>query len=106
MAVRKLRPVTPGQRYRTAPVFGDITKSEPEKSLVKPNKKSGGRNSAGRMTIRYSGGGHKRKYRVIDFKRNKLDVPAIVSTIEYDPNRGSNASKVLARASVFCSQSV
>jgi large subunit ribosomal protein L2 len=89
MAVRKLRPVTPGQRYRTAPVFDDITKSEPEKSLVKSNPKSGGRNSAGRMTIRYSGGGHKRKYRVIDFKRSKKDVPAKVKAIEYDPNRSA-----------------
>ena len=89
MAVRKLRPVTPGQRYRMAPVFDDITKSEPEKSLLKSNPKSGGRNSAGRMTIRYSGGGHKRKYRVIDFKRNKKDVPAKVKAIEYDPNRSA-----------------
>ena len=87
MAVRKLRPMTPGQRYRTAPVFENITKTEPEKSLVTPNKKSGGRNSAGRMTIRYSGGGHKRKYRIIDFKRSKKNVPAKVAAIEYDPNR-------------------
>ncbi len=89
MAVRKLRPMTPGQRYRMAPVFDKITKSEPEKSLLAPNKKSGGRNSAGRMTIRYSGGGHKRKYRVIDFKRSKKDVPAKVTAIEYDPNRSA-----------------
>ena len=89
MAVRKLRPMTPGQRYRTAPVFEGITKTEPEKSLVAPNKKSGGRNSAGRMTIRYSGGGHKRKYRIIDFKRGKKDVPAKVAAIEYDPNRSA-----------------
>ena len=89
MAVRKLRPMTPGQRYRTAPVFDGITKTEPEKSLIAPNKKSGGRNSAGRMTIRYSGGGHKRKYRIIDFKRSKKDVPAKVAAIEYDPNRSA-----------------
>jgi large subunit ribosomal protein L2 len=89
MAVRKLRPVTPGQRYRTAPVFDNITKTEPEKSLLKPNKKSGGRNSSGRMTIRYSGGGHKRKFRIIDFKRSKKDVPANVRAIEYDPNRSA-----------------
>ena len=89
MAVRKLRPMTPGQRYRTAPVFDGITKTEPEKSLIAPSKKSGGRNSAGRMTIRYSGGGHKRKYRIIDFKRSKKDVPAKVSAIEYDPNRSA-----------------
>lgn len=89
MAVRKLRPVTPGQRYRTAPVFDKVTKSEPEKSLIMPHKKTGGRNSAGRMTIRYSGGGHKRKYRLIDFKRSKKDVPAKVKAIEYDPNRSA-----------------
>ena len=89
MAVRKLKPVTPGQRYRTAPVFDNITKTEPEKSLLKPNKKSGGRNSSGRMTIRYSGGGHKRKFRIIDFKRSKKDVPANVRAIEYDPNRSA-----------------
>lgn len=89
MAVRKLRPVTPGQRYRTAPVFDHITKSEPEKALVRPGKKTGGRNNVGRMTIRYSGGGHKRKYRLIDFKRTKKDVPARVRAIEYDPNRSA-----------------
>ena len=81
--------MTPGQRYRMAPVFDKITKAEPEKSLLAPNKKSGGRNSAGRMTIRYSGGGHKRKYRVIDFKRTKKDVHAKVAAIEYDPNRSA-----------------
>jgi large subunit ribosomal protein L2 len=89
MAVKKLRPVTPGQRYRTAPVFDIVTESKPEKSLLKPYKKTGGRNSAGRMTIRYSGGGHKRKYREIDFKRSKKDVPAKVKAIEYDPNRSA-----------------
>jgi large subunit ribosomal protein L2 len=89
MTVRKLRPVTPGQRHRTAPVFDNITKTEPEKTLLKPIKKSGGRNSAGRMTIRYTGGGHKKKYRIIDFKRNKKDVPANVKAIEYDPNRSA-----------------
>lgn len=89
MAVKKLRPVTPGQRYRLAPDFELITKSAPEKSLVKPLKKTGGRNNVGKMTIRYVGGGHKRKYRVIDFVRSKKDVPATVKGIEYDPNRSA-----------------
>lgn len=89
MAVKKLRPVTPGQRYRLAPDFELITKSAPEKSLVKPLKKTGGRNNVGKMTIRYVGGGHKRKYRVIDFLRPKKEVPATVKAIEYDPNRSA-----------------
>jgi len=89
MAVKKLRPVTPGQRYRLAPDFELITKSDPEKSLVKPLKKTGGRNNVGKMTIRYVGGGHKRKYRVIDFLRSKKEVPATVKAIEYDPNRSA-----------------
>lgn len=89
MAVKKLRPVTPGQRHRIAPVFDEVTKSTPEKSLVKPLKKSGGRNSQGRMTMRYIGGGHKRRYREIDFARSKRDVPAVVKAIEYDPNRSA-----------------
>lgn len=89
MAVKKLRPITPGQRFRMAPVFDTITKTEPEKSLVKPASKTGGRNSTGRMTIRYRGGGHKRKYREIDFRRDKLNIPATVKAIEYDPNRSA-----------------
>ena len=89
MAVKKLRPITPGQRYRMAPVFDSITKTEPEKSLLKSANKSGGRNSEGRMTIRYRGGGHKRKYREIDFRRDKLNIPATVNSIEYDPNRSA-----------------
>jgi large subunit ribosomal protein L2 len=87
MAVKKLRPVTPGTRFRIAPTFTEITKSTPEKSLTVPLKKTGGRNNTGKMTMRYIGGGHKRKYRLIDFKRDKHDVPAIVEAIEYDPNR-------------------
>ncbi len=87
MAVKKLRPITPGQRYRLAPVFDKITESKPEKSLTKSLKSTGGRNSSGRMTIRNVGGGHKQKYRQIDFKRNKLNIPAKVKTIEYDPIR-------------------
>ncbi len=87
MAVKKLRPTTPGQRYRTAPVFDNITKGTPEKSLTKSSKRTGGRNNSGRMTIRNVGGGHKQKYRIVDFKRNKHNVPATVKSIEYDPKR-------------------
>jgi large subunit ribosomal protein L2 len=87
MAVKKLRPITPGTRFRVAPSFDEITASKPEKSLVTSVKKSGGRNQTGKMTMRYIGQGHKRQYRIIDFKRDKVDVPAIVATIEYDPNR-------------------
>ncbi|MGL1887734.1 MAG: 50S ribosomal protein L2, partial [Reichenbachiella sp.] len=87
MAVRKLRPMTPGTRYRVAPVFDEVTKSTPEKSLTKGVHRKGGRNDTGKMTIRNVGGGHKRKYRTIDFKRNKHGIPAVVNTIEYDPMR-------------------
>lgn len=87
MSVRKLRPITPGQRFRIAPSFDEITTNIPEKSLLAPIKKSGGRNSEGKMTMRYIGGGHKRQYRIIDFKRDKHDIPAVVKTVEYDPNR-------------------
>ena len=89
MAVRKLKPTTPGQRHKIIGTFDTITASEPEKSLIVGAKKSGGRNHSGKMTMRYLGGGHKRKYRVIDFKRNKDGVPATVKTIEYDPNRSA-----------------
>ena len=87
MAVRKLKPVTPGQRHKVISTFSDITATTPEKSLLKPLKKSGGRNHSGKMTMRYIGGGHKRQYRLIDFHRNKDGVAAIVKSIEYDPNR-------------------
>ena len=87
MAVKKLRPMTPGTRYRVAPAFDEITASKPEKSLVKRVKSSGGRNNSGKMTVRNIGGGHKKKMRVVDFKRNKFDVPATVKSIEYDPSR-------------------
>jgi large subunit ribosomal protein L2 len=87
MSVRKLKPVTPGQRFRVVNGFDAITTDKPEKSLIAPKKKSGGRNNRGKMTIRYVGGGHKQKYRIIDFKRNKTGIPATVQTIEYDPNR-------------------
>jgi large subunit ribosomal protein L2 len=87
MALKKLRPLTPGQRFRLAPAFDEITTNVPEKTLLASSKKSGGRNNQGRMTMRYMGGGHKKKYRMIDFKRSKHGVPATVKTIEYDPNR-------------------
>jgi large subunit ribosomal protein L2 len=87
MALKKLRPTTPGQRFRVAPAFDEITTATPEKSLLAPSKKSGGRNNSGKMTMRYLGGGHKQKYRIIDFKRTKHGVPATVKTVEYDPNR-------------------
>ena len=87
MAVRKLKPVTPGQRHKIIGAFDTITASTPEKSLLEPLRKSGGRNNQGRMTMRYRGGGHKRKYRIIDFKRDKDGVAAVVDSIQYDPNR-------------------
>jgi large subunit ribosomal protein L2 len=87
MSVRKLKPTTPGQRFRVVNGFDAITTDKPEKSLLAPKKRSGGRNSQGRMTMQYLGGGHKKKYRIIDFKRDKTNIPATVKTIEYDPNR-------------------
>jgi large subunit ribosomal protein L2 len=89
MALKKLKPVTAGTRHRLAPSFDDITASKPEKSLVVTIKKTGGRNSGGRMTMRYIGGGHKQKMRIIDFKRDKVGVPATVKSIEYDPTRSA-----------------
>ena len=89
MAVKKLKPVTPGQRNKAIGTFDTITSSKPEKSLLRPLKKTGGRNNTGKMTMRHIGGGHKRKYRVIDFKRNKDGVPAVVDSIQYDPNRSA-----------------
>ena len=89
MALRKIKPVTAGSRHRMAPTFDDVTvsKSTPEKSLVKTKRKSGGRNNVGRLTMRYIGGGHKQKIRLVDFKRNKPNVPATVKSVEYDPSR-------------------
>ena len=87
MPVRKLKPVTPAQRFRVVNGFDAITTDKPEKSLLEPKKRTGGRNNKGKMTSRHIGGGHKKRYRVIDFKRNKFDVNAEVKTIEYDPNR-------------------
>ncbi len=89
MAVRKFKPVTPGQRYRILSAFDTVTSDSPEKSLLAPIKKSGGRNNNGKMTMRYRGGGHKRRYRIIDFKRDKEGVKAEVMSVEYDPNRSA-----------------
>lgn len=87
MSVRKIKPVTPGQRRKIINAFDEITRATPEKSLLRPFKKTGGRNNTGKMTIRNVGGGHKKRYRVIDFKRDKHGVPGKVRSIEYDPNR-------------------
>ncbi len=87
MSVKKLKPITSAQRFRVVNGFDAITTDKPEKSLLVPKKRSGGRNSQGKMTMRYIGGGHKKKYRIIDFKRNKAGIPAEVKSIEYDPNR-------------------
>ncbi|MBC8344427.1 MAG: 50S ribosomal protein L2 [Bacteroidetes bacterium] len=89
MVLKRLKPITPGQRFSVLNARAELTASKPEKSLTKPLMKSGGRNNQGRMTIRYMGGRHKRLYRVIDFKRDKLNIPAKVETIEYDPNRSA-----------------
>ena len=86
-AIRKINPTTPGQRQRIAPTFEELTASKPYKPLLEVIKRTGGRNDSGHRTMRYIGGGHKRRYRVIDFYRAKIDVPATVLTIEYDPNR-------------------
>ena len=87
MAIKKFKPTSPGRRFVTVSAFDEITKTEPEKSLLEPLKKKAGRNSKGRITVRHRGGGHKRMYRVIDFKRDKDGIPAKVASIEYDPNR-------------------
>ena len=89
MALKKHKPVTPGSRFRISNAFEEITTNKPEKSLLSPWKRSGGRNNQGKMTVRYRGGGHKRRYRVIDFKRDKYNMSAAVQTIEYDPNRSA-----------------
>ena len=86
MPVRKLKPVTPSQRFRIINGFDSITTDKPEKSLLVPKKRTGGRNNRGKMTVKYRGGGHKRRYRVIDFKRIHDDIEATVERIEYDPN--------------------
>ena len=94
MGIRQLKPVTPGSRFASRPDFADLTTDKPEKRLTRALRKSGGRNNTGRITIRHRGGGHKRRYRLIDFKRNKFDVPGKVATIEYDPNRSAYISLI------------
>ncbi|ADB41749.1 MULTISPECIES: 50S ribosomal protein L2 [Spirosoma] len=94
MGVKKLRPITPSTRFRVAPDFAEITASKPEKSLLEPIKRTGGRNNEGHRTMRYIGGGHKRQYRIIDFKRDKVGQPAEVLTVEYDPNRTARIALV------------
>jgi large subunit ribosomal protein L2 len=94
MAVEKYRPITPGQRFKVKNTFEEVTASTPEKSLLAPYKKTGGRNNTGKMTMRYRGGGHKKKYRVVDFKRDKFGVPGVVKTIEYDPIRTARIALV------------
>ena len=94
MGVKKLKPITPGQRFRMAPDFAAVTESTPEKSLLKPQKRSGGRNNAGKMTVRNIGGGHKKKLRIIDFKRDKFNIPGVVKSVEYDPNRSARIAKI------------
>lgn len=94
MGIRKLKPMTPATRFYSVPTFEEITKTVPEKSLLKPLKKSGGRNNLGRVTSRHRGGGHKRMYRVIDFKRDKRGIEAKVAAIEYDPNRSARIALV------------
>ena len=94
MALKKFKPTTPGQRHKVVVTFDDITTSKPEKSLVMGRSKSGGRNNQGKMTMRYIGGGHKQAYRFVDFRREKDSIPAVVKTIEYDPNRTSRIALV------------
>ncbi len=89
MPIKQYKPTSPGRRFMTVSTFEEITKEEPEKSLLAPLKKTGGRNNQGRITVRHRGGGHKRMYRIIDFKRDKIGVPAKVAAIEYDPNRSA-----------------
>jgi len=94
MAIRKLRPMTPATRFYSISTFEEITKKEPEKALVESNKKSGGRNNLGRITSRHRGGGHKRQYRIIDFKRDKHGIVGKITAIEYDPNRAARIALV------------
>jgi large subunit ribosomal protein L2 len=89
LPIKKFNPTSPGQRFKTALTFDEITKDHPEKSLTEPKKRSGGRNNKGRITIWWRGGGHKRRYRVVDFRRDKVGVPAKVAAVEYDPNRSA-----------------
>lgn len=95
MAIKSYKPTSPGRRFTTTPAFDEITRSEPEKSLTTPIKRKGGRNNNGRITTRHQGGGHKRLYRIIDFKRDKDAVPGRVASVEYDPNRSCRIALVI-----------
>ncbi len=95
MALKKFKPTSPGRRFMTVLTFDEVTKDKPERALVAKLKKSGGRNNSGHMTSRHRGGGHKRRYRVIDFRREKLGVPGVVSAIEYDPNRTARIALIV-----------
>jgi len=95
MALKKFKPTTPSRRFMITTDYSELSKVDPEKSLLAPLKSTGGRNSYGRITLRFRGGGHKRRYRIIDFKRNKFDIPARVATIEYDPNRTANIALLI-----------
>ena len=94
MAIKHFRPITPGQRKKSTLVNAELTKTAPEKSLLKIVKKHAGRNNSGKITVRHQGGGEKRKYRIIDFRRNKFDIEGTVATIEYDPNRSANIALI------------
>ena len=94
MGIKRFRPYTPSRRNMTVSTFDEITKKEPEKTLLATKKKNAGRNSYGRITVRHQGGGNRQKYRIIDFKRNKVDMPATVIGIEYDPNRSANIALI------------
>jgi large subunit ribosomal protein L2 len=89
MALKRLKPTTPSQRFAVLNTYEELTTDRPEKSLLAPQKRSGGRNGTGKMTMRYMGGGHKKQYRLVDFHRNKFNIPATVATVEYDPNRSA-----------------
>jgi large subunit ribosomal protein L2 len=97
MDINKYKPTTPAQRYKTGTDFSELTKKQPEKSLLEPVKRTGGRNNRGRITMRRMGGGHKRRYRIVDFKRDKVGIPAKVASIEYDPNRSAFISLLVYR---------
>lgn len=94
MTIKKFSPTSPGRRFYTVQSFDEITETKPLKSLTESKSSTGGRNSKGRITVRFRGGGHKRRYRVIDFKRNKLDVPGKVASVEYDPNRSARIARI------------
>ena len=104
MGIKSFKPYSPGRRFMTVSTFDEITTNKPEKSLLAPLKSHGGRNQQGRMTVRHQGGGHKRRYRIIDFKRNKDGIPAKVATIEYDPNRSARIAIMLTAKSAIYSR--